>query len=435
MKKIKIGIIGLGTVGTGVVKILQQNQDLIQNRLGAIIEIAKIADLDLTSDRGVSLTHLPLTQDALEVINDPQISIVVELMGGEEPAASFLLKAIKKGKHVVTANKALLSTRGEEIFKAVFEHRVDIGFEGSVCGGIPLIRAIKEGLAANKITTIFGILNGTANYILSRMTEEGKGFQEVLEEAKNLGYAETDASLDVQGTDTTHKLSILLSLVYGKKISPEDIYTEGITRIHPLDIEFAMQLGYRIKLLAIFKDENGGIEARVHPTLIPAESLLSHVKGVNNAVFIYGDAVGSTLFYGQGAGMMPTGSAVVSDLMEISRNILKGNCGTIVPFFPENKNTITVKAKNQFLSRYYLRFSAQDQPGVLSQISGILGKFNISIASVIQRGQQGDGAVPIFMLIHKAREEYVAKALQEIDALPVALDKTMLIRIEDHLID
>lgn len=435
MKKIKIGIIGLGTVGAGVVKILQQNQDLIQNRLGAIIEIAKIADLDLTSDRGISLNHLPLTQDALEVINDPQISIVVELMGGEEPAASFLLKAIKKGKHVVTANKALLSTRGEEIFKAVFEHRVDIGFEGSVCGGIPLIRAIKEGLAANKITTIFGILNGTANYILSRMTEEGKGFQEVLEEAKNLGYAETDASLDVQGTDTTHKLSILLSLVYGKKISPEDIYTEGITRIHPLDIEFAMQLGYRIKLLAIFKDENGGIEARVHPTLIPAESLLSHVKGVNNAVFIYGDAVGSTLFYGQGAGMMPTGSAVVSDLMEISRNILKGNCGTIVPFFTENKNTITVKAKNQFLSKYYLRFSAQDQPGVLSQISGILGKFNISIASVIQRGQQGDGAVPIFMLIHKAREEYVAKALQEIDALPVALDKTMLIRIEDHLID
>lgn len=435
MKKIKIGIIGLGTVGTGVVKILQKNQDLIHNRLGAIIEIAKIADLDLTSDRGISLNHLPLTHDALEVINDPQIPIVVELMGGEEPAASFLLKAIRNGKHVVTANKALLSTRGEEIFKAVFEHQVDIGFEGSVCGGIPLIRAIKEGLAANKITTIFGILNGTANYILSQMTEEGKGFQEVLEEAKNLGYAETDPSLDVQGTDTTHKLSILLSLVYGKKINPEDIYTEGITRIHPLDIEFAMQLGYRIKLLAIFKDENGGIEARVHPTLIPAESLLSHVKGVNNAVFIYGDAVGSTLFYGQGAGMMPTGSAVVSDLIEISRNILKGNCGTMVPFFTENKNTITVKAKNQFLSRYYLRFSVQDRPGVLSQISGILGKLNISIASVIQRGQQGDGAVPIFMLIHKAREEYVAKALQEIDALPVALDKTMLIRIEDHLID
>ncbi len=435
MKKIKIGIIGLGTVGTGVVKILQQHKDLIQNRLGAIIEIAKIADLDLTSDRGISLNHLPLTQDALAVINDPQISIVVELMGGEEPAASFLLKAIEKGKHVVTANKALLSTRGEEIFKAVFEHQVDIGFEGSVCGGIPLIRTIREGLAANKITTIFGILNGTANYILSRMTEEGKGFQEVLEEAKNLGYAETDSSLDVQGTDTTHKLSILLSLVYGKKISPEDIYTEGITRIHPLDIEFAMQLGYRIKLLAIFKDDNGEIEARVHPTLIPAESLLSHVKGVNNAVFIYGDAVGSTLFYGQGAGMMPTGSAVVSDLIEISRNILKGNCGSIVPFFTENKNTITVKAKNQFLSRYYLRFSGQDRPGVLSQISGILGKFNISIASVIQRGQQGDGAVPIFMLIHKTREEFVAKALQEIDALPVALDKTTLIRIEDHLID
>ena len=435
MKTIKIGIIGLGTVGTGVVKILQHHQDLILNRLGAKIEIAKVADLDLTSDRGISLSHLLLTKDALEVINDPGISIVVELMGGEEPTASFLLKAIKNGKHVVTANKALLSTRGEEIFKAAFDHQVDIGFEGSVCGGIPIIRAIKEGLAANKITSIFGILNGTANYILSRMTEEGKGFQEVLEEAKNQGYAEIDPSLDIEGTDTTHKLSILLSLVYGNKISPKDIYTEGITRIHPLDIEFAMQLGYRIKLLAIFKDENGEIEARVHPTLIPAESLLSHVKGVNNAVYIYGDAVGSTLFYGQGAGMMPTGSAVVSDLMDISRNILKGTCGTLVPFFGENKNTLPVKAKNHFLSRYYLRFSAKDSPGVLSQISGILGKYTISIASVIQRGQQGDGMVPIFMLIHIAREESLTKALQEIDGLPVVLDRTMLIRIEDHLID
>jgi homoserine dehydrogenase len=267
------------------------------------------------------------------------------------------------------------------------------------------------------------------------MTDEGKKFQEVLEVAKKLGYAEIDPSLDIEGIDTTHKLSILLSLLYGKKISPDNIYTEGITRIQPIDIEFAMQLGYRIKLLAIFKDENGEIEARVHPTLIPADSLLSHVKGVYNGVYIYGDAVGSTLFYGQGAGMMPTGSAVVSDLMEISRNILKGNCGAIVPLIAENKNVVKVKARNQFLSKYYLRFSALDSPGVLSHISGILGKYNISIASVIQRGRQQNEMVPIFMLIHQAQEESVAKALKEIDVLPETLDKTMLIRIEDRLID
>ncbi|MCX8012249.1 MAG: homoserine dehydrogenase, partial [Desulfobacterota bacterium] len=323
MEKIKIGIIGLGTVGTGVVKILQQNREIIKNRLGATIEIAKIADLDLISDRGIPLNNLPLTKNALEVIDDPEIFIIAELMGGEEPAASFLLRAIEQGKHVVTANKALLSTRGTEIFKAAYKHKVDIGFEGSVCGGIPLIRSIKEGLAANKITAIFGILNGTANYILTRMTEEGKEFNEILDEAKNLGYAESEPFLDINGIDTTHKLSILLFLIYGKEIPPNEIYTEGITQIHPLDIEFAKELGYRIKLLAIFKEEDGQIEARVHPTLIPGESILAHVNGVNNAVFIRGNAVGSTLFYGQGAGMMPTGSAVVSDIMEISRNILK----------------------------------------------------------------------------------------------------------------
>ena len=435
MEKIKIGIIGLGTVGTGVIKILQRNHELIQNRLGAPIEIAKIADLDITSDRGITIDPSLFTCDALEVINDPQVSIVVELIGGEEPAASFLLKAIKKGKHVVTANKALLSTRGAEIFQAAYENKVEIGFEGSVCGGIPLIRSIKEGLAANKITTIFGILNGTANYILTRMTEEGKEFKEVLDEAKKLGYAEAEPALDINGTDTTHKLSILLSLIYGKKISPEDIYTEGITQIHPLDIGFAKELGYRIKLLAIFKEDNGEIEARVNPTLIPADSLLSSVKGVNNAVFIYGDAVGSTMFYGQGAGMMPTGSSVVSDLIEISRNILKDSCGMVVPLFTENQKIKQLKTKKQFFTRYYLRFSVQDRPGVLSQISGILGKFNISISSVIQRGRSGDNAVPIFMLIHKAREEHIDNALKEIDALPVTLDKTMLIRIEDNLIE
>jgi len=418
-------------VGTGVVKVLQQNREVIKNRLGAIIEVAKIADLDITTDRGIAIEPSVLTNNVKEVINDPDIPIVVELIGGEEPAATFILEAIARGKNIVTANKALLSMRGAEIFKASFDRKVDIGFEGSVCGGVPVIRAIKEGLAANKITMIFGILNGTANYILAKMTDEGKGFHEVLLEAKKMGYAEADPSLDVNGTDTTHKLSILLSLVYGKQFNPDDIFTEGITQIHPLDIEFARELGYRIKLLAIAKQE-GQVEARVHPTLIPAGSLLSHVKGVYNAVFICGDAVGSTMFYGQGAGMMPTGSAVVSDIIGIGRNILNGRCGRVNPFFVKKSNAVQLKDKNRIRSKYYLRFSAQDRPGVLSQISGILGKYNISISSVIQRGRQIDGAVPIFMLIHETIEEYVGKALSEIDSLPVTLDKTRLIRIEDQ---
>jgi len=437
MEKIKVGIIGLGTVGTGVVKLLQQNQSLIQNRLGAVIEIAKIADLDITTDRGVVNDPSILTTDAMEVLTDPSIHIVAELIGGEEPAATFILKAIDQKKHVVTANKALLSVRGAEIFDASFHNQVDVGFEGSVCGGIPIIRALKEGLAANRITSIFGILNGTANYILTQMTDEGRGFDEVLADAQQLGYAEADPSFDVNGTDTTHKLSILLSLVYGRQFNPNDISTEGITGIQPLDIAFARELGFRIKLLAIAKEEQGQLEARVHPTLIPADSLLSSVKGVYNAVFVCGDAVGSTMFYGQGAGMMPTGSAVVSDIIEISRNILNGRSGRIVPLFAKASHAVAIKNKEQITCKYYLRFSAQDRPGVLSQISGILGKYNISISSVIQKGRRIDGAVPIYMLIYEATEKYVDKALSEIDALPVTLDKTMVIRIEDqfeHLI-
>ncbi len=432
MDTINIGIIGLGTVGTGVVKILQQNQKIIQDRLGACLQVSKIADLDITSDRGIFLNHSLLTTDAMEVINDPNISITAELIGSEEPAATYIHQAIAQGKHVVTANKALLSKRGAEIFKAAYERNVEVGFEGSVCGGIPVIQAIKDGLAANRITTIFGILNGTANFILTRMTEEGRRFDEVLAEAKKLGYAEADPSLDINGDDTTHKLSILLSLVYGQQVNPDDIYTEGIARITPLDIEFAREMGYRVKLLAIFKDDHGHIEARVHPTLIPADSLLSHVRGVYNAVFIAGDAVGSTMLYGQGAGMMPTGSAVVSDMIRIAGNILQSKGNHPTPLFALEAAPVKVKERNQIRCKYYLRFSAKDQPGVLSQISGILAKYEISISSVIQRGRQLEGSVPIFMLVHEAREENVRKALRDIDSLPVTLDKTMLIRIEDR---
>jgi len=431
-KTINIGIIGLGTIGTGVVKILQENQKIIQNRLGAEIKINKIADLDLTTDRGISLNPAILTTQAMDIINDPEISVVVELIGGEEPAATYILNAIKHGKNIVTANKALLSTRGPEIYQASYNHKVDVGFEGSVCGGIPVIRAIKDGLSANRINLIYGILNGTANYILTKMSDEGISFQQVLTEAKKLGYAEADPTLDINGKDSTHKLSILLSLIYRKPFKPDDIYTEGITHIEPVDIEFARELGYRIKLLAIFKEENGKIEARVHPTLIPADSLLAHVNGVYNAAFIGGDAVGPTMFYGQGAGMMPTGSAVVSDIISISRNILNKSNGQHIPLFAKNNSTITLKNKTQTKCKYYLRFSAKDRPGVLSQISGILGNNNISISSVIQRGRQVEGAVPIFMLTYEAVEKNMDKALQEIDDLLVTLDKTTVVRIEDQ---
>lgn len=431
MEIIKIGIIGLGTVGTGVATILQQNQQAIQDRLGASLEIGKIADIDLDTDRGISVAPSLLTTDAMELINDPEIDIVAELMGGEEPAFTFFQEAIAQGKHVVTANKALLSKRGAELFEAAHKQGVEIGFEGSVCGGIPVIQAIKDGLAANDITQIYGIMNGTANFILTRMTDEGRDFEDVLAEAQELGYAEADPSLDINGDDTAHKLTILLSLVYGRQVDCAHIYTEGITGITPLDIEFARELGYRIKLLAIFKDVNGAIEARVHPTLIPADSLLSPVKGVYNAVFVTGDAVGSTMFYGQGAGMMPTGSAVVSDMIRIAGNILHSKGKQPSPLYALKAPPVTIKDNGQIYSKYYLRFSANDQTGVLSQISGILAEHEISISSVIQRGRRIGGSVPIFMLIHEAREEHVMQALKKIDGLPVTLDKTMLIRIED----
>jgi homoserine dehydrogenase len=431
METIQIGIIGLGTVGTGVVKILQQNQKTIQHRLGVTLEVGKIADLDLVTDRGISLDRSLLTTDANEVINDPGIPIIAELIGGEEPAATYIHKSIDQGKHVVTANKALLSVRSSEIFRAAYDRNVEIGFEGSVCGGIPVIQAIKDGLAANHITMILGILNGTANFILTRMTDEGGNFEDVLAEAQKLGYAEADPTLDIDGDDTAHKLSILLSLVYGQQVRPDDVYVEGITRITPLDIEFARQLGYRIKLLAISKHDDDGIEARVHPTLIPAGSLIAHVKGVYNAVFVTGDAVGSTMFYGQGAGMMPTGSAVVSDIMRIAGNILCAKRTQSSQLFVHDSGAVGIKRKNRIRTKYYLRFSAMDRPGVLSKISGILAKYDISISSVIQRGRQVGGSVPIFMLIHEALEEDVDRALQEIDSLPETLDQTMVLRIED----
>ena len=433
MRKINIGLIGFGTVGTGVLKILRSNSKMIRERLGASIVVKKIADLDIKSDRGIKVNKGLLTTSAEEIINDPSIDLVVELIGGFEPAKTILLSAINKGKHVVTANKALLAGHGIELLKAAHKRKVDIGFEGSVAGGIPIISAIKEGLSANQIRFILGILNGTANYILSKMTNEGGKFKDILKEAKQQGYAESDPTLDIEGMDTAHKLAILINMAYGTTITFKEIYTEGISHIEPLDIEFARELGYRIKLLAISRQINGQVEARVHPTLIPVTHLLSKVEGTYNAIFIDGDAVGPSMFYGRGAGMMPAASAVVSDIIDISRNIAR-EINNRVPMFSYQREFLKkVKIKNikDVVTRYYLRFSVVDCTGVLSKISGILGRHNISIHSVIQKGRRVKGVVSIFLLTHEARDADVRKALNEIDRLSVVQDKTMLIRIED----
>lgn len=433
MNRIQIGLVGFGTIGTGMVKILQQNARLLEARLGLSMTLKHIVDLDITTDRGVKVDRDILTTDVAKMIDDPEVAIVVELMGGLEPARTFILRAIERGKHIVTANKALLAVHGKEIFKAADEAGVDIGFEGSVGGGIPIIRSLKEGLVANQIQVIFGILNGTSNFILSEMTEQGKPFQEVLKKAQALGLAEADPTLDIEGIDAAHKLSILLSLAHGTQLPLDDIYREGISQIAPMDIEYARELGYRIKLLAIGKAEGGGIEARVHPTLLPEQHLLSKVDGPFNAIFIKGDAVGSTLFYGAGAGMMATGSAVVGDLVELCRNICLG-AKRRVPLLSYQREQLQMKPVKHIYdidSTYYLRFSVVDRPGVLSRISGILGELEISIASVIQKGRRAEEAVPIFMLTHKAREKNMQKALQAIDQLPITVQKTVLFRIED----
>jgi len=428
MREIGVGIIGFGTVGTGVVKILQENGELIAERLGGRLAIRKIADIDLQRERDVEVPSSLLTTDAHEVIRDPRVDVVVELIGGEEPARSLILEAIREGKHVVTANKALLAHRGREIFEAAKERGVQVGFEASVGGGIPIIRSLNEGLVANRIRAIFGILNGTSNYILTRMTEQGEEFGEALREAQSLGYAEADPRLDVEGIDAAHKLTILASLASGSWVEFERVYVEGITRITPLDIQFSMEFGYRIKLLAIAKMTSEGVELRVHPTMLPRDHLLAQVEGVYNAIYVTGDMVGPTMFYGQGAGGLAAGSAVVSDLVSVGKRILEGAKGRGLLFMG---GPVTYKAMEDLVCPYYLRFTAVDRPGVLSKISGILGANEISIASVIQKGREVNGAVPVVMMTHEAREEAVKRALEEIDRLEVIKDKTTLIRVEE----
>ncbi|MGO8989497.1 MAG: homoserine dehydrogenase [bacterium] len=436
MKEIKVGLIGFGTVGTGVVTILQKNSKLIERRMGARLILKRIADIDLETDRGVRLRPGVLTRRAEDVIKDPEIHIVMELIGGAEPAKTFILQAIRNKKHIVTANKALLALHGDEIFREAHRYGVDVNFEASVGGGIPLIRSIKEGLVANQIRSIYGILNGTSNYILSKMTDEGRNFKQVLQESQEMGYAEADPTYDVEGIDAAHKLAILIRLAFGTVLRFKEIFIGGISEITPLDIQFSREFGYRIKLLAIAKMEKGKIEAHVHPTMIPEGHLLSTVDGVFNAIYIKGDAVGPTLFYGQGAGQMPTGSAVVSDLVELGRNVLTRASGQRVPLLSFQEwaiEEIPLKKMDDVVMPFYMRFSALDRPRVLSKISGILGKNDISISAVIQKGRQVNGAVPVVMMTHEAKEENVHRALREINRLGVILGKTVYIRVENEL--
>lgn len=431
-KSIKIGFIGFGTVATGAIKILLDQHDLLKRRIGASLEIVKIADREIERDRGVTLCDGILTTDVAEVLRHPDIDIVVELIGGTTHAKDFLLEAIAQKKHVVTANKALIAEYGETIFDAAVIQGVDVGFEAAVCGGIPIIRELKEGLAAERLKSIYGIVNGTCNYILTKMRDEGRSFSEALKEAQALGFAEADPSLDIGGGDSAHKLAILSSLAFGTPVHLKEIYTEGIEHVTAIDIAFAGEFGYDIKLLAITKIVDGEIEARVHPTMISKKTLLSKVDGVFNAVYVEGETVGGLLFYGQGAGSLPTGSAVVSDLIEIARNI-RSHSHHRVPaaaFVPGSRKLLRIRPMAEIESLYYLRFMVEDHPGVLAKISGILGKKQISISSMIQEGRKIEGEVPLVMMTHKAKERDLQAALAEIGELDCIMGSTLLIRVE-----
>ncbi len=430
--RIGVGIIGFGTVGTGVAKVLLDNTTLIRRRLGVPVELVRIADLDISRDRGILIPPGLLTTDAKQVLNDSAIDVVIELIGGCDTAKRVILEAIAAGKHVVTANKALLALHGEEIFEAAARKGVDLGFEASVGGGIPVIRALTEWLAGNTIQSIYGIINGTSNYILSRMTHEGHSFEAVLKEAQQAGYAEADPTADVAGIDSAHKLAILVSLAYGTPVNFKEIYTEGITHITSIDIVYAKEFGFTIKLLGIAKLVEGQVEARVHPTMLPSMSPIAQVESVYNAIQLVGDAVGDVVLYGRGAGSMPTGSAVVSDVIAIGRNLLNGAVGRVpaTSFQQDQRRPLRMKPMEEISSRYYLRFTVLDRPGVLAQIAGELGRCGISISSMLQQGRREGQTVPVVIKTHMAKERDVQAALREINRKAFVSEPTTLIRVE-----
>ena len=429
--RIKVGVLGLGVVGGGVARLLLEQKERLSSLLGTELVLTKVADLDPSLAEKTNIPPELFHNDASTILDDPEIDIVVELIGGLEPARTFVLKAIAQKKQVATANKALLAHHGQEIFAAARSSRVSVGFEAAVGGGIPLIRSLRDGLCANHINACLGILNGTCNFILTRMTAEGAPFAEVLKEAQAQGYAEADPTFDVEGIDTAHKLAIVTSLVTGAQPDLADIPTEGITRITPLDIQFAQEFGFAIKLLALLRKEEGLVQARVHPALVPHDHVLASVDGAFNALHINGDWVGDVLLYGLGAGRRPTASAVVGDIVDLARDLTRGCPGRLPPLGRSGpaEGKLELALLSQAMCQYYFRFTAQDRPGVLASISRILGEHRISIEAVMQKGRRSEeGPVPIVMLTHEAKEASVQKALEVIDSLPVITEPTMLIR-------
>lgn len=434
MTEIQIGLLGLGTVGEGIARLLIENRDLLSSRVGAALILKRAADVDESKATLLPFGEGVFTNDAFQVVNDPEIQIVMEMIGGQTIAKDLIIQAMENGKHVVTANKALLANLGQTLFQKADECGIDLSFEPSVGGCMPIIKILRESLVGNNIVSMTGILNGTCNYILTKISEEGISFESALAEAQANGFAEADPTMDIEGFDTAHKLAILNSLAYGMAMNLTDIYIEGISKITPMDIRLADEFGYCIKLLAIGKIKNGAVEARVHPTMIDKENILSSVRGSLNAITVTGDAVGDILVSGRGAGMMPTASAAVSDTVDIARNLLLGIKRRIplLAFQPENIRRIPVIPMERISTHYYIRFSALDQPGVLSKISGILGDHDISIKSVQQKGRKQNGSVPIVMLTHRAIEASVQQALSAIAKLNVISRKPVLIRIEDE---
>jgi homoserine dehydrogenase len=429
-QRVNIGIIGLGTVGVGVARILLQQGDLLKTRSTLTFHLKTIAELDWNKDRNLDLSNVKCTDNAYDVLDDPEINIVVETIGGYEPAFSFIKRALQNRKHVVTANKALIATHGRELFQIARENGVDILFEASVGGGIPIIKGLREGLIANKIESIYGILNGTCNYILTKMHKDSVEFEDALKGAQENGFAEADPSLDINGTDTAHKLTILGSLASNSIVSFDKIYVEGITGISKLDINFAKSFGYTIKLLAIYRVFNGGVDIRVHPTLVSDSHLLSAVSNEMNAIFVTGDFVGNTVFYGPGAGERPTASAIVGDIVDLSRDLLlkegQKYCNrTINP-----TADVKIIPIEEVTNRFYLRFFTLDKPGVLAKISGILADYKISISSMVQlETHERDNYVPIVLLTHEASEKYMEQALQKIMQFEFVKENFLRLRI------
>ena len=429
MKEIRIGIIGFGTVGAGTAANLLANSDVIARRTGVKLVLSRIADLDITTDRGVEVPPGVLTTDAAEAIAESDI--VVELVGGTTVAKKFILDAIRAGKSVVTANKALLALHGEEIFAAAEAAGVDVFYEASVAGGIPIIKALREGLVGNRIRRIYGIMNGTCNYILTRMEREGADFNTVLADAQKLGYAEANPSLDIDGFDTAHKTAILAALAFGEWFGLDPVHVEGIRDLELADLRYADELGYRIKLLSIIKMNGGKVEMRVHPTLIPKEALLANISDVFNGVMVEGDYVGQTLFYGRGAGRCATASAVVADITDAAINLAVGSVRRIPAFHPGRQFDEVLKMEDTS-SRYYLRFLVEDCPGVIASITQILADRSISISSLIQHERRdADGTVALVILTHLAPEREIRAALTEIDTLSINRVPVKLMRIED----